>query len=238
MNWTNPVPFSLGGGPSDIAATWRALRALEGGEHGPGPENGFDDAARQAIAQRLAAAERAVERAFLQAFPGLATDALSIWEALLLVVGAEDDTQLRQLLARAWLPPKGAATPTLEESLRAISLKLSVDLETESETTTTIVGKYLAPVDNVPPFATGLSTATAAVFPGYSSTDVLRVVYTLDAGELVIPDDVTALVGDELHEALPSWQTWTLTSYTDGAPVFLHDGGLHGESVFDLTPHG
>ena len=240
FDWTNPFPIAFGGGPTDIETIWRALRGMVGGEHGPGPEEGIEDLARQQEATAIAGADRAIERAFLQAFPGHATDALPVWESLLLTAGAVDEVELRALLVAAKKNPKGATTPSLAESLTAISSQLSIDLETDDEAIVTIPGKYLAPVDNVPPY--GLASPAglvSAVFPNYASADVLRVVYALDtvAGEIEIPDDVSRDVATLLNKRLPTWQTWTLAATWAGG-VFLADGGDHGESVFDVTPLG
>jgi hypothetical protein len=240
VDWTNPLPFALGGGPTDVESMWRALRGMVGGEHGPGPEEGIEDLARQQEATALVGADRAIERAFFQAFPSLSTDALPIWEALFQVAGASDDVQLRALLLLAWQSAKGSTTPSLAADLLAISSQLSIDLEDTDEAIVTIPGKYLAPVDNVPPY--GLASPVglvSALFPNYASVDVLRVVYALDsaAGEIEIPDEVSRAVAVLLNRRLPSWQTWTLVQQWEGS-VFLLDGGDHGESVFDVTPLG
>lgn len=240
MDWTNPLPYALGGGPTDIESMWRSLRAMVGGEYGPGPEEGIEDLARQQEATTLVGADRAIERAFFQAFPSLSTDALPIWEALLQVAGASDDVQLRALLLLAWQSAKGSTTPSLATDLLAISSQLAIELEDVDEAIVTIPGKHLAPADNVPPY--GLASPAggiSAVFPNYASVDVLRVVYALDtvAGEVEIPDDVTRAVKALLNRRLPSWQTWTLVQRWAGG-VFLLDGGAHGESLLDVTPLG
>lgn len=240
MDWTNPLPFALGGGPTDIENVWRSLRAMVDAERGAGPEEGILDLARQQKATAIVGADQAIERAVLQAWPGLSTDALPIWEALYQVAGASDDTELRELLAVAWLNAKGASTPSLAEDLAAISAQLAIEIEDEDETIVTVPGKYLAPVDDVPPY--GLASPVglvSALFPNFASRDVLRVVYALDsvAGEIEIPDEVSRDVAALLNRRLPSWQTWTLVQQWAGG-VFLLDGGDHGESVFDVTPLG
>lgn len=237
MDFTNPLPFTLGGGPTDIESTWLTMREMVGGEHGPGPIGGVDDLARQARATSIAGAERAIERAFLQHFPALATDALPLYEALYQTDGANNDTALRALLVVAWLPPEGATTPSLAASLTAISAKLSVSIEDADKTIVTVPGKYFAPEDNEPPFGLTSPVAhTSAVLPNYATRDILRVVYTLAAGEIAMPDDVVRDVEKLLQKRLPSWQTWTLTqlSFDLGAGFYL-DGGAHGESVLDFT---
>lgn len=240
IGWMNPIPFVIGGETTDIEDTWRALRGMVGGEHGPGPEDGIEDLARQVKAERIAFAERAIERAFLQNFPGIATDALSIWEALTLVSGADNEVALRELVALAWQARKGTTTPSLVEALNVISAKLTIDMEDIAETIVTEPSKYLAPENNVPPF--GLASPagmSSAVLPNYASRDVLRVVYTLEAGELDIPEDVARDVEKLLHERLPSWQTWTLVQFSeDNGPGFFLDGGAHGESLLDVTAFG
>lgn len=240
FDFTNPFPIAFGGGPTDIETIWRALRTMVGGEHGPGPEEGIEDLARQQEATAIAGADRAIERAFLQVFPGHATDALPVWEALLLTAGAVDEVELRALLVAAKRNPKGATTPSLAESLAEISSQLSIELEDDDDTIVTIPGKYLAPADDVPPY--GLASPAglvSAVFPNYASQDILRVVYALDtvAGELEIPDDVSRAVTTLLNRRLPAWQTWTLVQTWSGG-VFLLDGGDHGESLLDVTPLG
>lgn len=240
IGWMNPIPFVIGGATTDVEDTWRALRGMVGGEHGPGPEHGIEDLARQVKAERIAFAERAIERAFLQNFPGIATDALAIWEALTLVSGAENEVALRALVALAWQARKGTTTPSLVEALSAISPRLTIDMEDADETIVTEPSKYFGPENNVPPY--GLASPagmTSAVLPNYASRDVLRVVYTLDSGELEIPDNIVSDVTKLLHARLPSHQTWTLVQFSEAAgPGFLLDGGLHGESLLDVTAFG
>lgn len=235
LGWTNPLPFALGGGPTDIEQVWQSLRSAEGGEHGPGPEGGLEDLPRQIMAEAIAGADRAIERAFLQAFPGLSTDALPLWEAALLSDGADSDVALRELLRLAWKGRDGATTPHLAQALLDISSQLLIQVEDEDAIDTTIPGKYLAPVDAVPDFG----SFSAAAKPNYSSRDVLRVVYVLAVDEIAIPDAVERAAKKMLHARLPSTMTWTIGQVVDpDAPVFLLDGGDAGESVLDVTPMG
>jgi hypothetical protein len=215
--------------------TWRGLRAAEGGERGPGPEGGILDLPRQIAAEAIAGADRAIGRAFLQAFPGISTDALGLWQDALLSDGAASDVALRELLRLAWKARDGATTPHLAQALLDISPKLSIQIEDFEQTDTTVPGKYLAPVDNLPDYG----TFTAARDPNYSSRDVLRVVYALDDDEVDIPEEVSRAVTKLLHARLPSTMTWTLGQVLDpDAPAFLLDGGDHGESLLDVTPMG
>ncbi len=237
LGWTNPLPMALGGGPTDIETIWRALREMVGGEHGPGPENGVEDLFRQQKATAIAGAERAIERAFLQLFPGLATDALPLWEDLLLASGTDTEATLRALLVLAWQAPDGLTTPHLVEELTAISSQLTIAIEDVDTTHTTIAAKYQAPADNVPPY--GLASPVghiSAVLPNYATRDIVRVTYTLASGETGIPSAVSARVEELLGRRLPAWQTWTLVQLDpdDGAGFFL-DGGTNGNSVLDLT---
>lgn len=240
LGWTNPLPFTLGGGPTDVENVWRALRAMMGGEHGPGPEDGIDDLARQQKATAIAGAERALERALLQHFPHASTDALPLWEELLLASGTDNETTLRELLFLLWMPPDGSTTPHITEALTDISPQLSVQIEDEDETHTTIPGKYEKPTDNVPPF--GLASPVdhiSAVLPNFATRDILRVVYTLEVGEVEIPPLVSESVELLLNKRLPAWQTWTLVQLDeDDGPGFFLDGGANGNSVLDVTAFG
>lgn len=235
--WVNPGPVVGGGGPTDVEAIWRALRSAEGGAHGPGPVGGLEDISRQIEATAIAGADRAIERAFFQTFPGHATDALPLWEAALLSDGADTEIALRALLEQLWRPRDGATTPHLVAALQAISPQLSIDIEDEEQVDTTCPGKYLAPVDNVPPYG----GTPSARFPNYSSRDILRVLYTLDIanGESEIPLNITRDVTKLLRARLPSTMSWTLCQIdADDGGVFLLDGGNNGNSVFDVTPFG
>lgn len=240
LGWTNPLPMALGGGPTDIETIWRALREMTGGEHGPGPEGGIEDLFRQAKALALAGAERSIERAFLQLFPATATDALPLWEELLLASGTGTEATLRRLLVLAWQAPDGATTPHLTEELTAISAQLTIEIEDADLTHTTIAGKYQAPADNDPPY--GLASPVShisAVLPNYSTRDVLRVVYTLASGETGIPQAVSARVEELLSRRMPAWQMWTLVQLDeDDGPGFFLDGGQNGNSVLDVTAFG
>lgn len=240
LGWTNPLPMALGGGPTDIEQIWRSLREMVGGEHGPGPEGGVEDLFRQQKATAIAGAERAIERAFLQLYPGLATDALPLWEDLLLASGTDTEATLRALLVLAWQAPDGLTTPHLIAELTAISAQLTIALEDVDTTHVTIPGKYQAPADNVPSY--GLAWPAdhiSAVLPNYATRDIVRVTYTLASGETGIPSAVTASVDDLFRRRLPAWQTWTLVQLDedDGAGFFL-DGGANGNSVLDVTAFG
>lgn len=235
LGWHNPLPFVLGGGPTDIEEIWRALRSAEGGERGPGPEGGDEDVARQVIATAIAGAERAIERAFFQAFPGIATDFLPLWEEALRSEGADSDVALRALLTAAWRPPDGATTPHLSQALLDISAQLAIEIEDPDDTDVTVPGKHVAPADNDPDYG----GTSAALFPNRSSRDVLRVVYTLASGETEIPDEVTRAVAKLLRRRLPSTMLYTLCQKDpDDGGVFLLDGGENGNSVLDVTPLG
>lgn len=240
FDWTNPFPMQFGGDPTEIENVHLSLREMTGGETGgPGPLDGVDDSLRQAKATSIAFADAAVERAFLQAFPNHATDALPLWEKLLLTSGADDtEVALREALTVAYRSPNGATTPHLIAALTAISPLLSIELEDPDETVVAIPGKYFAPDDNVPPFYSGLSTHVSARKPNFSSRDILRVVYALPVGETVIPDDIVELVTVLLTERLPSRETWTLTTLSPDGPGFFLDGGISGDSLLDLTPLG
>lgn len=233
--WAYPYPESYGGAPSDIELIWLAMRAMVGGDIGVGPVDGFEDSARQQDAIVMAQCERAVERAFFSAFPRIAEDALPLWQKLL---GAQamDELDLRELLNEAWKAPNGATSPNLEEALQVLSPQLSIVVEPDSAST--VPGKIWAPLDNVPDYG----PRPAATLPAWTSSDVLRVVYTLDddAGEVAIPEAVERDVSRLLQRRLPANQTWTLTTYSasGSAGVFLLDGGDHGESVLGLTPFG
>jgi hypothetical protein len=235
FGWINPLPLTLGGGPTDIEEIWRALRSAEGGEHGPGPEGSDEDIARQVQATAIAAADRAIERAFLQVFPGSATDALSLWEEALRSQGAASDVALRALLELAWRSPDGATTPHLAQALLDISPQLAIEIEDADQTIVTVPGKHVSPEDNEPDYGTW----PAARKPNYASRDELRVVYTLDLdeGETSIPAEVERAVARLLRRRLPSMQFWTLCQDDDDDDgIFLLDGGNNGASVLDVTP--
>ena len=235
FGWSNPLPLSLGGGPTDIELIRDALRSAEGGEHGPGPQGGVGGGARIVQATAIAGAERAIERAFFQAFPGLATDALPIWEEALRSDGADSDVALRTLLELSWRAPDGATTPHLQQALLDISAQLTIQIEDVDDTDVTIPGKHVAPEDNVPDYGGG----SAALYPNYASRDVLRAVYTLAAGETEIPENISRDVGKLLRRRLPSAQTYTLVQQDpDDGGFFLLDGGENGNSVLDVTPLG
>lgn len=234
-DWSNPGPFVLGGGETDIEEIHRSLRAAEGGEHGPGPVEGIEDLSRIAQATAIAGADRALERAFLQAFPGLATDALPLWEETLLSEGAASEVALRRLLELRWRAPNGATTPHLSADLLGISPQLAIEIEDPDLTDVTVPGKYLAPVGG----AASYGGWSAALYPNRASRDVTRVVYTLAAGESGIPDEVSRAVTKLMQRRLPSTMTWTLGQKDpDDGGFFLLDGGENGNSVLDVTPMG
>lgn len=237
MDWSNPLPFVLGGTPTDIEDRYNEIRSLEGAAEAP--RDGIWDLARQVEATAIAGCDRAIERAFFQLFPAIATDALPVWEAALQAIGADTEVDLRALLAALWQAPRGSTTPSLAADLTAISPKLSIVIEADADTIGSVGSKYLAPSSGVPPYGTGAAAGkVAAIFPGYASTDILRVVYALAAGETLVPIGVSREVTKLLQRRLAAWQTWTLTTSAGPGTYMLTDGGSAGDRLTDITPVG
>jgi hypothetical protein len=233
----NPFPFQLGGGTSDSEQVWAALRSAVGRRAGDAPiepEGGIADAWRWAKAKAIAAALSSSERAALQIFPAIAEDRLDMYEAILLLPGADTLAERQEAAANAWTSTFELDIPHVTAALQRIDPALSIDVVDPVRSVTTNFGQVFES-HNGATFGTGVAAGVkSAKLPNYATDFILLVRYTLAAGQPRIPTETRAAVAKYLNAALPSWVDWTL--YT--ATGFLLDGGPDGTSLLDETAFG
>ena len=227
LGWSNALPLELGGGPTDAARIYTALRRAMG-QGGAGPEGGIEDLWRQCKARAIADAGLGLEAAVLQAFPGEATELLETWEELLGVQPAATVVE-RQDAAAAALAGKGAAdAPSLTQQIADVAPWAELEQQDRATARVAQLGKVLGARDGSAPFGSHTTAGVvSASFPNYSDHFVERLHATAAPtdGELAA---LAMLLGD----VLPAWVDWGV--YV-GPTGFNLDGGDDGSSLLDIT---
>ena len=236
----NPLPFQLGGGASLSERIYTVLRRAAGERAGGSPiepQGGIADAWRWAKAKAIAAVLSGDERAFSQAFPGLATDRLELFEAILGLAQAPTDAERAAACLAAWTASIAADIPSLTADLQKIDPHVTVDPVDYAQGTTTNLGKMFGglPGAGQPYFGSPtVSHGPSSAAPNYSSDFVCHVRYTMPAGMLTPPVDKLAALKDRLQTVLPSWCGFVIYTSTG----FYLDGGADGTSLLDITAFG
>lgn len=235
----NPLPFQLGGGASLSERIYTVLRRAAGERAGGSPiepQGGIADAWRWAKAKAIAAVLSGDERAFSQAFPGLATDRLELFEAILGLAQAPTDAERAAACLAAWTASIAVDIPSLTADLQKIDPHVTVDSVDYTQGTTTLLGKMFAglPGAGQPSFGIGTPSVLSSRAPNYSSDFVCHVRYTMPAGMLTPPVDKLAALKDRLCTVLPSWAGYVIYISTH----FYCDGGADGTSLLDSTAMG
>lgn len=226
FGWHQPWPFEWGGGPTEVERAWTALRDAVGRGGTAKSLESVDGVWREAKSQALAALRCAGERAAMQAWPDQATDFLEWYERVLLLQPAANDTDVdRQAAATTlWTKEIRSTGGEIEEQLRRIDERFSVLHHTLEQSTTTIAGRTVEPLDGTLPFGGG---RIGTEYPLYSSLYVHFVL--LDLGGAA-PGDAELraieLARALLDEVLPAWETYQIIhevgvvldqSFLDGA---------------------
>jgi len=220
-----PCPFDVGGAPSPAERAYRTMRRAVG--KGGSAENdlGIDGLWRRSRAAGVAAATSSSERALMQAWPHLATDALAYYARATGLVQGADETEaaFRDRVWVAWATKLQVDCPSLVEELERIDPRASLVEQTMSATTQH--GRALAPLwpaGEAP--AWGLPT-NAAERPNYATSMIAYVRLALGyAGAPGIADQrILERVRELLRGLLPSWVDFhvlTETSFlVDSSPV-------------------
>lgn len=222
-----PCPFDVGGAPSPAERAYRTLRRAVG--KGGSAENdlGIDGFWRRSRAAGVASATSSSERALLQAWPHLATDALGYYERATGLGRGADETEadFRDRVWVAWTTQLQVDCPSLAEELERIDARASI-LE-QAMSATTQHGRALAPLwpDGEAP-AWGLPR-NESEWPNYSTAMIVYARLALGyAGAPSISDQrVLERMRELLRGSLPSWVDFhvlTETSFLTGSsPVGL-----------------
>lgn len=229
LGWANAFPLELGGQTSHIENVYNALRSAVGRGGTGSDENGLEAAWRAAKATAIAASLDAYERAAFQALPEHATEHVPVYERVLgIAPGSEQNEEDRRLaVVAAWIARVLATVGDVRRSLQVISPQFNVEELSYDTAVVAMLGKMFP---NYGDEALGVPQ-----YPNYSSEFVLRVTYTLAAGETTIPGDIRAAAKRFLNTALPSWIDWQIFQVTSPAVGLICDGASVG-SVLDYTP--
>lgn len=221
----NPCPFQVGGGQPRAERAYRTMRRAVG--KGGSAENdlGIDGLWRRSRAAGVAAATSSSERALLQAWPHLATDALAYYARATGLVQGADETEaaFRDRVWAAWITRQQVDCPSLAEELLRVDARASLLEQTMSATTQH--GRALAPLwpaGETP--AWGLPRDEAE-WPNYSTSMIAYVRLALGySGAPGIADQrILERLRELLRGSLPSWVDFhvlTETSFlVDSSPV-------------------
>lgn len=226
----NPLPFRVGGGPTNAQRAYTALRQAVGTGGSAPNDRGIEGLWRRSEAKGVAAASSAPRRAYLQAFPHLATDLLPYYERVLGVVppaGASEAAR-RAVVLPLWTKRVNNVLPELVDELLAIDPRLSLLDEPHSYAITAQPGRAFAPIDPAAELPVFALERGHALMPGYSTDMVVRVLFTvgysgpLRESELTIVERVKRL----LRGFLPSDCDFTIAADpgSGGTPGQWHVG--------------
>lgn len=225
--WSNPAPFEMGGGATNVERIYRALRSAVGiGGSAEDDDGSIDGVWRQARASGLAAAGTTGERALMGAFPGKATDLLGYYEELLLIT-PENESDLpgrRALAEQRFTSQVDVSVPQVADDLARIDERFSVLETPRAEAIETLFGRAFEDYAGAEPFGGGRKST---LFPNYSTDFVLWVLFDLGSGVLPgVPESASLAAAAELLGGLPTWVDFQ-TATADG---FIID-----ESLLDST---
>lgn len=227
LGWSNPLPLSIGGGTSKTEDVYSALRSAIG-VGGAGPVDSLEDLWRQCKAQTIASVVVDSERAVLQAFPHVATDAIPSYERILGLDSADEDSDevRRRAIVAAWTLELMVIASGIQDSLQAIDPRFSVTEVPYAATLVTHLGRMFFSADE---------PGNAIGYPNYSDDFVLHVVWdpSVDAAPSV---DVMDAAEHLLNTVLPAWVDFSIVSESSGG--FCCDGGPDGTSLLDLKALG
>lgn len=227
IGWHNPIPFQIGGGPTEDELVYEALKRAVGEGGYAKDETGIDGLDRAIEAGMLSTINQASERAALQAFPSTATDHLSLHEDYLGIVASEEDTDVarRQAVADQLTLVADASEPSLAVQLARIDARASLLSVPHNLTAVVVLGKAFEPQDSTPTYGPMRGTG----YPNYSSEFYVPVL--LNLGYVTpTPADLLAIqrIKRLMREALPSWVHFSVI--TTPGPFIL------GVSLVGITP--
>lgn len=227
----NPIPFKLGGGPSNTEQANTAIKDIVG-IGGSSPDGTIRAEWFLAKARGLAAV-MADERALNQGFPDLATDALLVYEEILSRPAAPDesDQERRDLNTALWTSTAPSIEDELTTSLQAIDENFVILYIPVNNTITTQNGRGFQDWDPTSPKASGppFNIGDQSEYPNYSTDYRVYVQYnvtgTLTTQQFQNLTDAKNL----LRDRLPSWIDFT---------IFKEIGFILDIDLLDLTSFG
>lgn len=223
----NPVPFQVGGGPTNAERAYSTLRQAVGVGGSAANERGIEGLWRRSEAQGVAAATSSTRRAMLNAFPHLATDLLPYYERMLGLVPEGSEAERRARVVPLWTKRADNPTPAVLDLLRSVDSRLSLIETPHSQEATTQFGRAFAPLEaaaELPAFGLARGHCLA---PNYSTDAVLRVLFAIGhTGPLTSPElGVVETVKRVLRDVLQSTTDFSIAVDDGlGAPGLWHVG--------------
>lgn len=212
----NPVPFQVGGGPTDTETAYQQLRRAVGKGGSASDDTGIEGLWRWCEAKGAAAATSAERRALLQAVPELATDLIPSYERLYGIVPPTDSTEAERAKVAAERVYQSviASTPDLFRALQGIDPRFSILEIARPHTGHTHLGRMFEAMDSNeegPAYGTGRKHAIA---PNWSTEQIVRVRFTLGYSGRPTPADERILIRARalLRRALPSEVDFTVST--------------------------
>lgn len=232
----NPIPFKIGGGPSDTEiANKSIIKAV--GVGGSSPDGTIRAQWFLARARGLAAIY-ADNRALNQYFPDTSNDFLQVFEEILGTFASPDDSEQdrRDKVTLLWTLIYSSVTEDLEAALQEVNENISIVEVDRDETTITQLGRAFQDINPADPDASGppFNIGKQTNFPNYSTEFICYVNYgvagTPTATDFRNIEDAKAI----LRDRLPSWVGFEIFK---GIGFFL-DIDLLDLGVFGNYPAG
>jgi hypothetical protein len=231
FGWHNPFPCEFGSGETGIESTYLALRSAVGkGGSAEDDEGTSEGLWRQCRARAIASVGTFGERAALQAFPDLATDALPYYEHLLGITSAADDTddERRDAAAVLYALQIASAVPDIAVALDVLDARFSAITTAYAQSDTTLFGRAFEDFAAALPFGGGRKSTLR---PNYSSEFVLYVLLDLGGGVVPSTSERRTLANARklLLEVLPAHNSFQIVT---------HRGFTLDDDRLDLTSFG
>jgi len=212
----NPLPFQIGGGPSDSDKVNNALKQLVG--RGNSAEDETIEAEWRRARARALAASMDDERAIWNGFPDTATDLIEMYEDILGITpqGNISDEERRQDITDKWVSAVDASTEKLEAELQNIDALFSITEHDRDSEVETIPGRAFEDYDPTdasacaPAFGGGRK---ATIFPNYSTAYRCFVEYDI-ASSAITGEQIRRVnrVNTILNDILPAWVDYQVAS--------------------------
>lgn len=231
----NPIPFKIGGGPSNTEQANTVLKQSVG-IGGTSPDGTIRAEWFLAKARGLAAS-MSDERALNQSFPDLATDFLPVYEEILGTPPAPDDSDQdrRNQNTTLWTLSNTSVTDDLETALQEISENTSIENISRTVTTVTQIGRAFQdetpgdPDASGPPFNIGKQTE----WPNYSNEMRCYVNYGVSGTPTALDFKKVEESKNILRDRLPAWVDFQVAQNSTGSAGFLLDIDLLDLGAFD-----
>ena len=232
----NPIPYKLGGGPSNTEQAYSALKQAAG-IGGVSPE-GTIRAEWLLAKSRGLAAIMADERAVNQMFPDTATDFLPVYEEILDAPPSPNlsDQTRREEATRLWVLSNTSVNADLEDALQDVDENFTVESIDRQYTTITQNGRVFQDYNPVDPDASGppFNIGKQTDYPNYSTEFKCYINYgvsgTPTAQDYRKMEDAKGV----LRDRLPAWISFEIFK---GIGFFL-DIDLLDLGVFGNYPAG